>query len=189
MTTQDVDTAPVDTAPVDTAPVDTAAIDTAPVDTAPLAGHRRGRVALVSGLLVVAAAAGGATAYSRASAGDHLPAAVASARHAAAPPVEPAVSLVGAQPDGSVAWRGPLVVAAAAGTLTAVTGTDASGGALAGELAPDGRWTSSTALFPSSAYRLQVQVRRTTSRIKLIINPNKIRLSHKVRTQLHSVCH
>ncbi len=150
MTTQDADTAPVATAPVDGG----AAVHPA----APVTGRRRGRVALVAGLLVVAVA-GGATAYTRASSGGPAPRDVAAARPVAAAPADPTVVLVGAQPDGSVPWRGRLVVAVAAGTLTSVTGTDGGGGAVTGELGADGRWSSTTALFPSSAYTLRAQVR------------------------------
>jgi lipoprotein-anchoring transpeptidase ErfK/SrfK len=80
------------------------------------------------------------------------------------PPTTPAVlEVFPADLATGVAPNTPVTVKASSGTLGSVTLVDAKAGNVAGQAGPDGTWTSSELLRPSTAYTLTVAATTTSS--------------------------
>jgi len=71
----------------------------------------------------------------------------------------PAVSVEARGAAGAVPYARPLAVTATDGALTSVTGSGPDGTQVTGAIGPDGRWTSTSTLFPASTYALTAHVR------------------------------
>jgi len=75
--------------------------------------------------------------------------------------VAPVAALAGVRADGTVGWQDPLAVTVTDGTISSVVVSGPDGTTIAGVVGPDGRWTSTTGLFPAATYQLVAQVRDT----------------------------